>query len=121
MTLVSGDFLTDALPGEHDLAWLSAVIHSHGPEENLALYRRVFDALVPGGRIVIRDHVMSEDHTSPRAGALFAINMLGATARGQTYSYQEIAGALEKARFTGIRLLQSGESMDALVEARRPA
>jgi predicted O-methyltransferase YrrM len=121
VTLVSGNFLTDALPGGHDLAWLSAVIHSNGPEENLALYRRVFDALVPGGRIVIRDHVMSEDHTSPRAGALFAINMLGATARGRTYSYQEIAGALEKARFTGIRLLQGGESMDALVEARRPA
>jgi predicted O-methyltransferase YrrM len=120
VTLVPGDYLTDPLPGGHDLAWISAVIHSNGPEENLALYRRVFDALVPGGRIVIRDHVMSEDHTAPRAGALFAINMLGATRRGRTYSYREIAGALEQAHFASVRLVQGGESMDALVEARKP-
>lgn len=121
VTLVPGDYLTDPLPGGNDLAWLSAVIHSNGPEENLALYRRVFDALVPGGRMVIRDHVMSEDHTSPRAGTLFAINMLSATSRGRTYSYREIAGALEAAGFVAVRLLQGGESMDAMVEARRPA
>jgi predicted O-methyltransferase YrrM len=121
VTLVPGDYLADPLPGGHDFAWLSAVIHSNGPEENLALYRRVFDALVPGGRLVIRDHVMSEDHTAPRAGTLFAINMLGATRSGRTYSYREIAGALEEANFAGVRLLQGGEVMDALVEARRPA
>jgi predicted O-methyltransferase YrrM len=121
VTLVPGDYLADPLPGGHDLAWLSAVIHSNGPEENLALYRRVFHALVPGGRIVIRDHVMNEDHTAPRAGALFAINMLSATSRGRTYSYREITGALAEANFTGVRLLQGGESMDALVEARKPA
>jgi predicted O-methyltransferase YrrM len=121
VTLVPGDYLTDPLPGGHDFAWLSAVIHSNGPEENLALYRRVFDALVPGGRLVIRDHVMSEDHTSPRAGTLFAINMLCATSRGRTYSYREIAGALKEANFADIRLLQGGQAMDALVEARRPA
>jgi predicted methyltransferase len=117
---VPGDYLADPLPGGQDLAWLSAVIHSNGPEENLALYRRVFAALVPGGRIVIRDHVMNEDHTAPRAGTLFAINMLSATSRGRTYSYREIAGALAEANFTGVRLLQGGESMDALVEARKP-
>jgi predicted O-methyltransferase YrrM len=120
VTLVPGDYLADPLPGGQDLAWLSAVIHSNGPEENLALYRRVFAALVPGGRIVIRDHVMNEDHTAPRAGTLFAINMLSATSRGRTYSYREIAGALAEANFTGVRLLQGGESMDALVEARKP-
>jgi precorrin-6B methylase 2 len=121
VTLVPGDYLADPLPGGHDLAWLSAVIHSNGPEENLGLYRRVFDALMPGGRIVIRDHVMNEEHTAPRAGALFALNMLSATSHGRTYSYREIAGALAGANFTGVRLLQGGEAMDALVEARKPA
>ena len=121
VTLVAGDYLADPLPGGHDLAWLSAVIHSNGPEQNLALYRKVWGALAPGGRIVIRDHVMSEDRTAPRAGALFAINMLTATGAGRTYTYREIADALGEAGFRDVRLLQPGEAMDALVEAGKPA
>lgn len=121
VSLVPGNYLNDPLPGGHDLAWLSAVIHSNGPEENLALYRKVADALVPGGRIVIRDHVMSEDHTAPRAGALFAVNMLVATRSGRTYAFHEISGALTEAGFRDVRLIQTGEAMDGLVEARKPA
>ncbi len=121
VTLVAGDYLADPLPGGHDLAWLSAVIHSNGPEQNLSLYRKVCGALVPGGRIVIRDHVMSEDRTGPRAGALFAINMLAATEAGRTYTFPEIAAGLEQAGFRNIRLVRPGEAMDALVEAGKPA
>jgi SAM-dependent methyltransferase len=121
VTLVTGDYLTDPLPGSHDLAWLSAVIHSNGAEETLALFRKVHGALAPGGRIVVRDHVMSDDRTAPRAGALFNINMLVATSAGRTYTYGEIAEALGAAGFRGVRLIQGGETMDALVEARKPA
>ncbi len=118
--LVAGDYLIDPLPGGHDLAWLSAVIHSNGPDQNLVLYRKVFGALVAGGRIVIRDHVMSEDRTAPRAGALFAINMLAATDDGRTYTFNEIAAGLAAAGFRDTRLVRPGDAMDALVEARKP-
>lgn len=121
VTLEAGDYLKDPLPGGHDLAWLSAVIHSNGPEENVDLYRKVAGALVPGGRIVIRDHVMSDDRTAPRAGALFAINMLVATRSGRTYTFREIADGLTAAGFRDVRLMQPGDAMDALVEGRKPA
>jgi SAM-dependent methyltransferase len=121
VTLVPGDYLADPLPGGHDLAWLSAVIHSNSLEQNRILFRAVWSALVPGGRIVIRDHVMSEDRTAPRAGALFAINMLVAGNAGGTYTFQEIAAALTSVGFHDPRLIQAGTAMDALVEARKPA
>lgn len=117
--LVSGDFYADALPAGHDLALLSAIIHQNGPEQNVALYRKVFDSLLPGGSVVIRDHVMSEDHTEPVSGALFAINMLVNTPGGSTYSFGEIREGLEAAGFEDPRLLHCGE-MDSLVTARRP-
>ncbi len=120
VTLVSGDFETDELPPGHDLAWLSAVIHQNGPEQNEALYARIFRALVPGGRLLVRDHVMDDSRTHPRAGALFAVNMLVGTAEGGTYTFDEIRSGLARAGFTRIRLLRSGERMDALVEAFRP-
>jgi len=120
VTLAAGDFYTDELPGGHDLALLSAIIHQNSPEQNVALYQRTFRALVPGGRILIRDHVMSEDRTEPRAGAIFAVNMLAATTGGNCYTFNEIRRGLETAGFKKVRLLQSGDMMDGLVEAFKP-
>ena len=121
VTLVAGDFDADELPFGHDLAWLSAIVHQNGPGQNDALYGRIFRALVPGGRLVIRDHVMEPDRTRPRAGALFAVNMLVGTEHGGTYTFEELRAGLRRAGFERVRQLRAGERMDGLVEAFRPA
>jgi predicted O-methyltransferase YrrM len=120
MTLVGGDFYRDEFPPGHDLALISAIIHQNSPGENLDLYRKVFRALVPGGRIIIRDHIMEPDRTRPRDGAIFAVNMLVATQGGNTYTFEEIHTGLVQAGFVRIRLLQQGERMDGLVEGFKP-
>lgn len=120
LTLSAGDFYQDYLPGGHDLVLLSAIIHQNSPEQNIHLYRKCFDALVPGGRILIRDHVLSEDRTRPVSGALFALNMLACTNGGNCYTLTDIAETLEKAGFGRVALLQDGDRMDALVEAFKP-
>ncbi len=116
-----GDFYRDDLPGGHDLVLLSAIIHQNDTRENVDLYRKVFDALTPGGKILIRDHVMERDRTSPVSGALFAINMLVNTRGGNTYTFREIKKDLKTCGFTGIRLLHTGDRMDGLVEATKPS
>jgi predicted O-methyltransferase YrrM len=115
--LVAGDFYEDELPGGHDLALLSAIIHQGSPGRNVELFRKVLRAMVPGGRMIIRDHVMVPGRTEPKAGAIFAINMLVNTAGGSTYTFDEIRNWLEEAGFASVRLLKAGEHMDALVEA----
>jgi SAM-dependent methyltransferase len=117
--LVAGDLRHDPLPGGHDLAFVSAIVHMLGPGENVELFRKVREALVPGGRIVLRDHVMSPDRTAPRAGALFAVNMLLGTERGGTFTFEELSSWLLEAGFERPRLVRGGERMDALVEAFR--
>lgn len=117
VSLVPGDFHHDDLPPGHDLALLSAIIHQNNPKENLDLYRKVYAALEPGGRVIIRDHVMKPDRTEPRSGAVFAINMLTATSGGGTYTFDEIEAGLVKAGFSRVNLLQEGEGMNCLVEA----
>lgn len=119
-TLVAGNFHEQELPGGNDLALISAIIHSNSPEQNLNLYGKVFRSLNPGGRILIRDHVMEPDRAHPRSGALFAINMLVGTEGGGTYTYEEIEDDLLAAGFTKVRLIQQGEQMDALVEGFKP-
>ena len=120
VTLVAGDFNVDRLPKGHDLALLSAIIHQNSHEQNIELYKKTFDALVSGGRLVIRDHIMSEDHTSPRSGAIFAINMLCGTDIGGTYSLSETQQALECAGFVKVSALSIDAQMDCLVEAFKP-
>ena len=118
VTLVAGDFYTDELPAGHDLALLSAIIHQNSLEQNEEIYRKIYRALDPGGRIVVRDHVMSPDRTEPLDGALFAVNMLAGTSAGSTYTFGEIREGLSAAGFGRIRQIQSG-GMFSLVEGFR--
>ena len=120
VSLVPGDFHTDPLPQGHDLAFISAIIHQNSPQQNLNLYRNTFQALEPGGRIIVRDHIMSPDRTQTADGAAFAVNMLVATQGGDCYTYAEIEEGLTQAGFENVRSVQDDTHMDGLVEARKP-
>ena len=62
---------------------------------------------------------MDEARTKPPAGAFFAINMLVGTPAGDTYTFIEVKDMLEQAGFTYVQLLETGERMDCLVQARK--
>ncbi len=116
--LVASDFYrADLLPG-CDLALLSGIIHQNSPAQNEALFGKVRQPLQPGGRLLIRDHVMDEDRSRPAAGAWFALNMLVNTPGGDCYTFAEIKAGLERAGFRDVAFLRRGERMDGLVEAR---
>jgi predicted O-methyltransferase YrrM len=100
---VAGDYVTDDLPGGFDLVFLSAIVHSNSPGENLALVRKAAAALNPGGRLAIIDFLMDEDRSGPLSSALFALNMLVGTERGDTYTEAEIRGWMAAAGLGGIR------------------
>ena len=110
----------DPLPGGHDLVLLSAIIHQNSPEQNVSLYQKCYDALTPGGRILVRDHVLNPERTQPEAGALFAVNMLVATEGGNCYTFEDIRDTLHAAGFVRAGLIQDGEKMNGLVEAFKP-
>ena len=113
---VAGDLDADAaLPSGADLAWVSAIVHMNSRAQNRELFRKVHAALVPGGRILIRDMVMDDSHTEPRAGALFAVNMLVRTEGGGTFSFAELSDDLAAAGFHDPTLKRGQRDMDAIV------
>jgi len=117
---VVGDFYVDDLPTGCDIALLSAIIHQNSPQQNIELYRKIYYAIDPGGRLIIRDHIMDESRTNPPAGALFALNMLVNTQGGDTYTFREVKDTLIDAGFVDVKLVISGKEMDCLVEAKKP-
>jgi predicted O-methyltransferase YrrM len=97
---VPGDYNSDELGSGYDMAFLSAIIHSNSPEQNIALFKKTAAALNQGGRIVVSDFVMNDDRTSPAFGAFFSLNMLVNTASGDTYTESEIKDWMKQAGFS---------------------
>ncbi|HEX73785.1 MAG TPA: methyltransferase domain-containing protein [Dehalococcoidia bacterium] len=118
-----GDYYNQELPRGCDLALLSAIIHQNSPEENLDLLSKIYRALEPGGRLLIRDYIMDEDRIKPAGGAMFALNMLVNTRGGDTYTFAEVEAGLQQAGFRRIHAIRTGAEshgrMDYLVEARK--
>jgi (2Fe-2S) ferredoxin/predicted O-methyltransferase YrrM len=94
-----GDLRRDALGAGYDLIFVSAICHMLGEDENLDLVKRCYAAAAPGGRIVIQDFILDPDRTSPKSAALFALNMLTGTERGNTYTESEYRAWLQEAGF----------------------
>ncbi len=115
VSFVEGDWRKDALGGPYDIAFLSNVIHGESLEGGKALVKRAFDALVPGGRIIIRDMIMVPERTGPE-GAAFSLYMLLNTDEGRCYSAPEIEGMLKEAGFGEVKMIDAFQ----IIEGRKP-
>lgn len=116
VTTRDGDLTRDSLGEGYDLVLLSAICHMLGEDENLDLLGRVYSALAPGGRLVIRDFILEPGRTAPPHAALFALNMLVGTRRGNSYTEAEYDSWLRAAGFREVRRLSP--TSDLIVATR---
>ncbi len=100
-----GDMMLDPLGEGYDLVLISAICHMWSPKENLVLFEKIKAALNPKGQIVIQDFVLNDDKTTPRSGALFALNMLVNTRGGSAYSSKEYIDWLTRTGFEEARII----------------
>ncbi len=103
ITTRPGDLRTDSLGAGFDLVFVSAICHMLSPGENRDLIRRCYQALAPQGRIVVQDFILEPGKTSPKSGALFALNMLVGTQAGSSYSIDEYIAWLREAEFRNVK------------------
>jgi hypothetical protein len=99
--MVRVDYLHDQLPGKTDAIFMSNIIHSESAATNAALMKKCFDAINPGGWLMVKDHVMNRELTDPPAGAVFGLYLL-LTTRGRDYSFDEISSWMRDAGFDRI-------------------
>jgi SAM-dependent methyltransferase len=113
--LVEGD-ATESLPGGFDLVFCSRVAHGLGSEENRRLLAHAYDALNPGGAVVLVDRLRGR----AEGAALFGAHMLAQTERGDTYTEGQFTEWLGEAGFESIEVRDVPGTDRQVVAGRRP-
>jgi SAM-dependent methyltransferase len=104
---VGGDLDSADFGKGQNVATLGHILHSEGEARSRSLLRKTYDALAPGGTIVIAEFLVNADRRGPLTGLLFDVNMLIHTDVGATFSFEEIRGWLEECGFRDARLVES--------------
>jgi demethylspheroidene O-methyltransferase len=100
--VTGGSFRDDPLPSGADVITLNRVLYDHADQTVQALLAKVFDALPPGGQLIISEP-MAGDKQPTRAGdAYFAIYTM-AMGTGCTRSPGRIAELLRETGFEAVR------------------
>jgi SAM-dependent methyltransferase len=104
---VAGDLDSADFGKGHNVATLGHILHSEGEARSRKLLRKTYEALAPGGVIVIAEFLVNADRRGPLTGLLFDVNMLIHTDAGATFSFEEIRGWLQGCGFKDARLIES--------------
>jgi len=105
ITILPGDLQeTDLGSDRFDLAYLGNVTHFFNREENIRLFRRVHNALVKGGKIIVHSAVRREGE----GAALDALWLYATTAHGGAHDFAAYHSMLEDAGFTQIIEIDKG-------------
>ena len=102
-----GDFHAITIePGAFDIVVLGHVCRAEGHVGASALVRRAFDALRPGGQVLIADYFADDRRTAQPFGVQMGLTMLAQTTRGRTVTHSQAVGWLHAAGFERVRLLE---------------
>lgn len=71
------------------------------------------------GMVIIHESIIEENRTSPPDRALFAVNMLLHTKRGNCYSFEEMKGWMIDAGFEDIAFVDCFERPSLMVGYKR--
>lgn len=113
------NMFTEAWPQGHDALFFSNVFHDWSEPTCQILADKAFAALPSGGRILLHEMLLDDDHCGPLATAAFSVLMLLGT-RGRQYSFAELRGMLEQAGFTQVETCETGGGYYSLVSAVKP-
>jgi cyclopropane fatty-acyl-phospholipid synthase-like methyltransferase len=95
-----GDMWTDPFPAA-DVHFYADIFHDWPAEKCRFLTRKSFEALEPGGRLILHEMLYNDDKTGPFATAVYSIAMLLWT-EGQQFSRKELCEMLAEAGFRDV-------------------
>jgi demethylspheroidene O-methyltransferase len=118
--VTGGSFAADALPLGADIVTLLRVLHDHDDASVMTLLRAVFQALPPGGTLLVAEPMAETAEAQAMGHAYFGFYLL-AMGRGRPRSARRLEQMLGKAGFVAMRLVPTAQPLQCgLMTARRP-
>lgn len=108
VTFQPGDFFTDPIPSA-DVVVIGHVLHDWSPDECRSLVRKAFDAVRPGGKIVVYDRMVDEQGTD-LTNLIISLDMMLTTPGGAEYTPAEYQSWLTEAGFSATEAAPLGEN-----------
>jgi protein-L-isoaspartate O-methyltransferase len=112
------DMFRHSWPTGYDAIFFSNVWHDWNVRTCTWLAGRAYEALPPGGRILLHEMLLDDDGAGPLAAASFSMLMLLAT-QGQQFTFGELAAILECAGFSEIVTQQTSSYYSITTGIRR--
>lgn len=110
-----GDFQKEELGSDYDLLLLFGVLVSETPEGKVALLRKAYAALKPGGTVAVRSFWLDDTRTEPLQSTLFSLHMLLATEAGDISTQSDMLGWLREAGFERPFLKPLSQQLDSSI------
>ena len=102
-----GDFHSiDIEASSYDIVVLGHVCRTEGEEGARSLIARAFDALRPGGRLLLADYFPDMERKANPHAVIMGTTMMASTERGFTFTHREFSEWLRAAGFRSIRLIE---------------
>ena len=106
ITSQAGDMFAEPFPAGFDAVLLSQILHDWSFETGEGLVAKAFDALPPGGQLLVHEKLVEDDGSGPLANQLVHLDMLVWT-EGQQYRVSELTGLLERTGFTSVERIRT--------------
>lgn len=115
-----GNFFEDPLPPA-DVYVMGHILHDWNLEQKLALLRKAFEALPPGGALIVYESLIDDDRRENLIGMLMSLNMLIETPGGFDYTGADCRGWMQQVGFreTRVEHLAGPDSMVVALKAAR--
>jgi cyclopropane fatty-acyl-phospholipid synthase-like methyltransferase len=118
----AGDFLHNDFGVGYDIVLLSNVLNMQGPKIIRLLLRKAFDALAPGGRLIINGSMPNADRVSPSEPALRQVLMFLMYPEGDAHPAEEVRDWAGKVGFIDLDIIRfPPPNYRCLVTGHRPA
>lgn len=98
-----GNFFQDPLPPA-DVITMGHILHDWGLNAKHMLIRKAYEALPPGGALIVYEAIIDDDRRRNTFGLLMSLNMLIETQDGFDYTGADCAGWMRQAGFRDTRV-----------------
>jgi len=117
---IAGNAVTQAWPGSQDVVLMSYLLSAVDGSAMRRLFIKAFQALEPGGLLLIHDFMVDDDRSGPRSAALWFMTFLfdpGAV----SFTPSELVALAQGAGFVGASVRELIPGITRLLVARKPS